>query len=114
MVRKADTEVRKLIKVAEKLFLLHRKGLRFAVSESGELAVEYTSAYQMDPQERAFLTRNAERIVFLLPYWQVKLFHSMLCSDDLEFLKSCNVNLEFSEDSELCCPVVLPAFEPAE
>jgi hypothetical protein len=114
VMKKADAEVRRLTKVAEKLFLLHGKGVRFGISESGELAVEYTSACALTPPERAFLTRNAERIVFLLPYWQVKLFHSLVGTDDLAFLRSCNMNLEFSEESELRSPVMLPAFEPTE
>lgn len=111
MHRKVPSEVDKLTKVAEKLFLLHEKGARFGTDEAGRLAVEYVGGYQPTRQEEFFLNSQAERILFLLPYWRVKLFHSLMTPGDNDFLSRCNVNLELPENSELRSPVTLPAFE---
>ena len=62
----------------------------------------------------AFVSTQADRIRFLLPFWRVKLFHSLMTPSDVDFLQDCNVNLELPEDSELRSPVVLPTFETAE
>ncbi len=111
MQRKVSSEVDKLTKVAEKLFLLHEKGVTFGVNEAGRLAVDYIRSYRPSRQEQLFLDTQAERILFLLPYWRVKLFHSLMNADDVDFLNLCNINLELPEDSELRSPVTLPSFE---
>ncbi len=111
MQRKILSEVDKLTKVAEKLFLLHQKGVTFGVSPEGGLAVEYVGDYRCSRYEKAFLANQAERILFLLPYWRVKLFHSLMTPEDIDFLDLCNINLELPEDSELRSPVTLPSFE---
>jgi len=111
MQRKVLSEVDKLTKVAEKLFLLHEKGVRFAVNPAGRLSVEYTGDYRCSRQEEVFLAAHAERILFLLPYWRVKLFHSLMDPADVDFLNLCNINLELPDDSELRAPVTLPSFE---
>ena len=108
---KVRSEVDKLTKVAEKLFLLHKKGVTFGTDPAGRLAVEYTSDYRCSPQEKRFLTTQSERILFLLPYWRVKLFHSLMTPEDTDFLDLCNINLELPENSELRSPVTLPSFE---
>jgi len=110
MQRKGLSEVDKLTKVAEKLFLLHEKGVTFGVN-CGRLAVEYVGDYRCSRHEELFLAAQAERILFLLPYWRVKLFHSLMRSADIDFLNLCNINLELPEDSELRSPVTLPSFE---
>jgi len=114
MVKKAGTEVLKLTKVAERLFLLHRKGVRFSTDDSGRLVLEYMTEYRPTRLEQRFIMTEEERILFLLPYWRVKLFHSVMNPGDIEFLNSCNINLELSDDSELRSPVALPTFETAE
>jgi hypothetical protein len=111
MPRKVLSEVDKLTKVAEKLFLLHEKGVTFGVNQAGRLAVEYIGSYRCSRHEEVFLAAQAERILFLLPYWRVKLFHSLMTSEDVDFLNLCNINLELPEDSELRSPVTLPSFE---
>jgi hypothetical protein len=114
MAKKAGTEVDKLTKVAERLFLLHGKGIRFSTDESGRLVLEYTTDYRPTRLEHRFLMTEAERILFLLPFWRVKLFHSVMTPRDIQFLNSCNINLELSENSELRSPVAIPTFETAE
>jgi hypothetical protein len=111
MQRKVLSEVDKLTKVAEKLFLLHQKGVTFAVNPAGRLAVEYLGDYRCSRSEKAFLAAHAERILFLLPYWRVKLFHSLMTAEDIDFLDLCNINLELPENSELRAPVTLPSFQ---
>ncbi|RPJ61671.1 MAG: hypothetical protein EHM23_06145 [Acidobacteria bacterium] len=111
MQRKVLSEVDKLTRVAEKLFLLHQKGVRFGVNQAGRLAVEYIGSYRCSRHEEVFLATQAERILFLLPYWRVKLFHSLMTPEDIDFLNVCNINLELPEDSELRSPVTLPSFE---
>jgi len=111
MPRKVLSEVDKLTKVAEKLFLLHQKGVTFGVNPDGRLAVEYIGDYRCTRQEKVFLTVQSERILFLLPYWRVKLFHSLMTPEDVDFLNLCNINLELPEDSQLRAPVTLPSFE---
>ena len=111
MQRKVPSEVDKLTKVAERLFLLHEKGVTFGIDETGRLAVDYIAGYRPNRQEAIFISTQAERILFLLPYWRVKLFHSLMTSEDMDFLNLCNINLELPEDSELRSPVTLPSFE---
>ncbi|MFB3904989.1 MAG: hypothetical protein ACE15E_16175 [Acidobacteriota bacterium] len=114
MQRKGLSEVDKLTKVAGKLFLLHQKGVRFDVNQAGRLVVEYVGDYRCSHHEEAFLAAQTKRILFLLPYWRVKLFHSLMTPEDVGFLNRCNINLELPEDSELRSPVTLPSFEIQE
>lgn len=108
---KVRSEVDKLTKVAETLFLLHEKGVRIGTDPAGRLAVEYIGEYRCSPQEKRFLTIQSERILFLLPYWRVKLFHSLMTPEDSDFLNLCNINLDLPENSGLRSPVTLPSFE---
>ena len=113
MPSKSGAELDRLTKVAERLFILYSKGVRFSVNDKGNLGLEYFSSYRIEDGDRDFLELHLDRVLFLLPFWRVKLFHSMMNREDIDFLQSCNINLELSEDSELRTPVVLPPFETA-
>jgi len=90
--------------------MLHDKGVRFSLNNYGRLAVDYVGDYRLSRHEEIYVAAQSERILFLLPYWRVKLFHSLMTPDDGDFLKLCNINLELPEDSELRAPVTLPSF----
>jgi len=113
MPTKSGVELDRLTKVAERLFILYSKGVRFSVNDRGNLGLEYLSSYRLEDGDRDFLELHLDRVLFLLPFWRVKLFHSMVTREDIEFLESCNINLDLAEDSELRTPVALPPFEAA-
>lgn len=114
MANREGAEVRMLTRVAERLFDLYSKGVRFSLNGDSQLVVDCPDSYRLGKSERAFVSTQADRIRFLLPFWRVKLFHSLMTPSDVDFLQDCNVNLELPEDSELRSPVVLPTFETAE